>query len=286
MRHSVYIILIILVAILSLPASDILPKDQFLPGWVKNKSPKKFTSSNLYGHINGGAELFLEFGFEELLIQEYHHKDQKIDVELYRMLDPVAALGIYLMKAGVGEAAESIPARNSGNRYQLTLTSGNYFIQINNFSGKTENQPIMFALGSEIIRNIGPVTEFQPGTFLPKGEIVQNSMRLFRGPYALQAIYTFGAGDIFQLDRKTYGVASDYHSENDGNISVVVISYPEEALALKAFQNITVNLDPYLKVLEQSDTVIVFIDYKDKFGKIQIENDKIIARIHLASRPD
>ena len=41
-----------------LTAKDFLPGDSFAEGWKVSGNVKYYTSSNLYGYINGGAELF------------------------------------------------------------------------------------------------------------------------------------------------------------------------------------------------------------------------------------
>ena len=48
---------------------NLLPADGFSGMWKKNGPMKVFTSEDLYGHINGGAEAFLELGFEQLTVQ-------------------------------------------------------------------------------------------------------------------------------------------------------------------------------------------------------------------------
>ena len=57
-----------------------------------------YTPATLSTHINGGAELFLEFGFEEMQLLTSTADEVELTAELYRMRDPEAALGIYLAK--------------------------------------------------------------------------------------------------------------------------------------------------------------------------------------------
>src|SRR5512146_1704116 len=78
--------------------TQILPADGFAGGWKKAEAPKRFTQADLYGYIDGGAELFLEYGFEQLTVQKYRNGADEFTVEAYRMTDPAAATGIYLMK--------------------------------------------------------------------------------------------------------------------------------------------------------------------------------------------
>ena len=49
------------------------------------------TRSDQPQRINGGAELFLELGFEQLTIQKYKDGAQELGVEAYRMTDATAS---------------------------------------------------------------------------------------------------------------------------------------------------------------------------------------------------
>ena len=77
------IIYFILFFVIELMADIIPPKDNFVKGWVKSGQTLRFTKNDLYGHINGGAELFLEFGFNELLVQRYEKGGEEITLEIY-----------------------------------------------------------------------------------------------------------------------------------------------------------------------------------------------------------
>jgi len=56
---------------------------------------------NLYELINGGAEIFHEYGFRRVLAQEYGDDHQRyISLEVYEMKDPIAAYGIFSFRSG------------------------------------------------------------------------------------------------------------------------------------------------------------------------------------------
>ena len=96
-------------------AQDILPAGGFVRGWEADGPPRVFIEKDLFNHIDGGAELFLEFGFAKLRVQPYSGEKAELVGELYEMTGPAAALGIYLMNAGREtpwpEIPPEIPAR-------------------------------------------------------------------------------------------------------------------------------------------------------------------------------
>lgn len=62
---------------------------------VESAQSRTFTETSLYGYINGGAELYLEYGFDTLLVTELVIEGSDIKAEVYRMKDPEAAFGIF-----------------------------------------------------------------------------------------------------------------------------------------------------------------------------------------------
>ena len=39
-----------------------------IPGWVLSGKPRAFTKESLYGYIDGGAEIVLQYGFRDLTV--------------------------------------------------------------------------------------------------------------------------------------------------------------------------------------------------------------------------
>lgn len=245
-------------------AGIILPDDNFVVGWTTSGKTLRFIGNDLYNYIDGGAELFLEFGFKELLVQGYRQKGREMVLEVYQMDSPEAALGIYLMKCGEETPIEKIDARNSGNKYQFTIVKGSYFIQVNSFAGDEKLIPIMRELSRQTLRFIPSERPVRLFDLLPKEHLITGSELIIRGPYALQAIFTFGEGDVLKLGGKIFGVIGDYKDPNLGRYKLILIRYPSEADAQSAFDHLVGNLDPYLKVLEKSKNAFSFQDFESK----------------------
>ncbi|MDH7494192.1 MAG: hypothetical protein QHH44_09915, partial [Candidatus Saccharicenans sp.] len=134
----------------------VLPGDDFYPGWKKSDRLITFTRVDLYNYIDGGAELFLEFGFEKVYIQGYRSVNSELTLEIYQMESPESALGVYLAKCGQETPVEGIAARNSGEESQFTILRERYFIHINNFEGGKELFPVMLALARATLQNLPP----------------------------------------------------------------------------------------------------------------------------------
>jgi hypothetical protein len=285
MKHFGFLVLIITSQITPLISGDLVLPDQICEKWIAQEPVKIFIGRELFSHINGGAELFLEFGFEDLTVCRYSNKEASLDLEIYKMKNPISALGIYLSKTGQETPLNEIPVRNTANRYQIVITCGDYFILVNNFSGNMQLRSLMIHLSQKIVNQIEKPVVVDLFTYLPKKDIIDESKIIFRGPFGLQSVYTFGKGDVLQLKGVIFGVGANYNSETNKPITRLIIPYPDKQSAKKAYHNLVSNLDPYHEILINSDDNFVFKDFNKEFGKVRIEKNQILIDLHLTSLP-
>ncbi len=110
------------------------------------------------------------------------------------------------------------------------------------------------------------------------------TLRLVRGPFSLQALYTLGEGDILQLGGKVAGAAASY-KDAGGIYTLLVVPYPTAAAARAAFASVQKNLDRYLKPVGTSASRLAFRDYENKFGVVSVTGPRLEIRLHLAKQP-
>ncbi len=285
MKFNVKIIFVILVVILNNQLAftqNTSSEKSILKDW-QLVSIQEFKGKDLYGHINGGAELFHEFGFDKLVVQHYQNDGAEITVETYNMESPTAALGIYLIKCGKETPQKKVNARNTGNRFQLTMVKDSCFIQINNFSGDPNLKIAITVLANQLLDRIQKNRLVSLLNILPQENLTSGSEMIIRGPFALDPIYTFGEGDILQLKGEIFGVVSDYQIE-DEQFTRIIIPYPSGRYARQVFENLLENLDPYLEILSRNEEQFIFSDYQNKYGLVEIENSVINIKIHLSEK--
>jgi hypothetical protein len=271
--------------------AEFMPPGGFLQTWKKAANTRVFTSSDLYGFIDGGAEIFLELGFEQLTVQTYvpatataKSDMEDFKVEIYRMSDPVAAMGIYWMNCGKESPDPSFAERHTINPFQLIFKRDRYYVIINNSEGNEKLRPAMVEFARYVASRLPAEIPVRLDEILPKKGLVPGSVRLLRGMYGLQSIFTLGNGNVLQLGSKLTAVAGMYQDET-GKYSLVLADYPTEQDALKTLANVQRNLDPYLKVQEKGAQRLVFKDFKNEFGVVSVTGKRIAIRLHLAKLP-
>jgi hypothetical protein len=110
------------------PASDVR-----LEGWEPIADPEVYEKTGLFGYIDGGAEIFLQYGFEAAVVLRFTREEigPEIAVEICRMESPVDAFGIYSVKReGDERISELIEAENWVGPAQASFVKGPYYVSL------------------------------------------------------------------------------------------------------------------------------------------------------------
>lgn len=136
-----------------------------LPG-AKFSSPRVFTGSSLFGYMNGGAELYLEYGVSGAVITEITMKDGKYKTEVFKMNGPEEAFGIFSVSRYRCTGRPDVSDFSCQTKYQVQYSKGPYYISIINGTGTISDSINMLTIGRIIADKIKePV--FDPGTHMP-----------------------------------------------------------------------------------------------------------------------
>lgn len=263
----------------------LLPKDGFAKGWVIEGSPRVFEGEALYDHIDGGAENFLELGFETCTVQDYRGQGEEITLEIYRMRDAAAALGIYLVQCGKERPDARLSERHTLNTNQILLTKGRYYLVATSPKASDAIVPVLVAMGASVSSGLPPDAPPEVLQLLPREGLLPGSLRIIRGPTGLQALLTLGEGDVLQLGGAVTAVAGDFKQAGGERVTRLVAQYPSAEAAKDALKHLKANLDPLLKVQSSTDDGFVFLDYKGRFGKCDRDGMRLNVVAGLSAKP-
>ena len=112
-----------------------------------------FEGPGLYGFMNGGAELFLEYGFQQLLEQRLIYQGISFIAEYYLMDSPQNAYGIY--------SVHTFKCNRIDERFQfeclsnvlLQLYHGYLYINLKCLDRSVDAQPLLDSLAEMILSN-------------------------------------------------------------------------------------------------------------------------------------
>lgn len=127
-----------------------------MEGWKGPEEILVFSPETLYDYINGAADLYLKYDFQELQVGEYQGPEKaSIAIELYRHRTPTLAFGIYSQERS--PTAEYLPIGIQGYREEgmLIFISGNYYVKISGVNLKGKDAEILPPLGARVAKNLG-----------------------------------------------------------------------------------------------------------------------------------
>lgn len=257
------------------------PASGFVSGWEKSEDMLTFVGHDLYAHINGGAELYHEFGFDRLFVQRYQKADEELSLEVYMMSSPRSALGLYLMKAGEEEPVDGIPQRNTGGPSQITAVKGNAFIKVNNFTFADSLLPTMVSLANAALDRIPQEQPVELLDRLPRDGFQSGTARIIRGPYALAPIVTLGQGDVLQMAGRIWGVLGRYTDQYDSTFTHIEVYYPDPERAGAAFNHLVQNLDEYLTIIDKEPKSFTYSDWQDRFGHVTVQDSVMLLNVNM-----
>lgn len=99
-----------------------------------------FKGEALYGFMNGGSDLYLEYGFRELRVMELIYKGNVYSVELYDMGNPESAFGIYSQNAFKCNPYDKFFRCDCTSSKQYQAIKGNFYMSVVYENNTDENR--------------------------------------------------------------------------------------------------------------------------------------------------
>jgi hypothetical protein len=207
-----------------------------------------FDGNSLWGYINGGADIFLEYGFEKLLVQELNWKTLFFKVEVYKMSDPDAALGILSMNRYRCDNDTVYPGSSCQIPYHTQIACGQFYISVSNQAGSEKAARLSAEIARNLMKQIAPCKPGLPDFMLQRDfEPYMQTMLLYRGNLSLrnrQGPWNSWMGQlgnyqaiIIPLDpKKPVSYLAIMQNLNPAGKASVKYPEPQETLAFRQWQ--------------------------------------------------
>ncbi|HEX2962034.1 MAG TPA: DUF6599 family protein [Ignavibacteriales bacterium] len=146
-----------------------------------------FDGKSLWGYIDGGADVYLEYGFSKLRLQEVNYKNHHFKLEVYRMKDPQASFGIFSISRFKCIEPGSFSRFSCISNYQVQTAWDRYYISAINDNGTVEEVTLSKELVSIITGKIAQDSIEIPGFFRKRiFAPYLNELKLFHGKLGVQ----------------------------------------------------------------------------------------------------
>jgi hypothetical protein len=127
-----------------------------IKGWKQSGEIQTFIPKNLYEYINGAADLYLMYDFQELEVAEYlNEKKASVIIDVYRHKTSTHAFGIYSQERLSDANFINIGAQGYVEKNVLNFLTGSYYVKLNSFNTGAEDEEILLNFAKKVSENLG-----------------------------------------------------------------------------------------------------------------------------------
>ena len=213
--------------------------------WKISAKDQIYNRENLYKYINGGAELYISYGFKKVINRTYSKREQPdIVVDLFDMGTSHNAFGVF------SHSRETIDNTfGQGSQYtqgQLLFWKNHFFVSILASPETVESKKAVFNIAGKIEKSIkgkGPLPEIL--TYLPQRSLVRESIRYFHHYIWLNSHYFVSDQNILHVNENTDALLVKY-GERMKRYILLLVKYKNDKDAGVAYNDFIENYMPRL----------------------------------------
>ena len=252
--------------------SKLLPSENELTGWKPLFEPQTAEGEDLYELIDGGAEIYHEYGFKRAVIQSYENPNGKsINLEIYEMDSPESAYGAYTFTTGKKGKHVDVGDESLLEDYFLNFWKGNCVVTLIGFDSDEETIQGLIAMAKAIDSKLQDSGN-QPALVdcLTEENLKPDKITYMRGNLALYNRYEFDTENIFGLRE---GVMGDF-----GTYSIFVFQYNDESECLRWYENAAGRLESNSRFIggKRQKDVLSVTDNKGRHIRIEPHRNNIL----------
>jgi hypothetical protein len=207
-------------------------------GWKWDGKEMKYDSKTVFKYMNGAAELYLAYYFQNLRVRRFEKPNQPpITLELYDMASSENAYGVFSFErqdeaAGIGQGSEF-----GGGL--LRFWKGKYFVSLYADGEGTEVESAIPTIGraaADLIQETGrepKLVDLIPGKDLG---LVDRSVCYLKSHILLNQRFFIAHQNILNLSQRTEAVLAQYTREKQ-KTHLLLIRYPNVKEAREAYQS-------------------------------------------------
>jgi hypothetical protein len=243
----------------------LLPADGDAPGWSKDGEPQEFVGEDLYTYIDGGAEIYLEYGFRRVVAQDYRSSAGKsVSLEIFEMETPAAAYGIFTFKRSGQGTIVVLGLGAELEDYYLNFWSGRFLVTLTGFDATPPTLEGLRAVSRAVDAKIGKTNDEAPDLVaaLPVSGLRPQSVKYLKGLLGLNNVYPFYTARGLAFAEAVKG---DYGE----GASLIILDYGSAEARVKAWAELETFLrggDRFKKAEGPGAALPLYLDGKGRFA--------------------
>ncbi len=220
------------------PLRIYLPADNAAAGWAKDDAPQEFEGEDLYTYIDGGAEIYQEYGFRRVIVQDYENaRGHSVSLEIFEMEAPSAAFGMFTFKRSGGGKPLALGTGAELEAYYMNFWKGRFLVTLTGFDETAETIEGLGAIG-RIVDAALPEGGEAPALVgvLPAEGLRSGSVKYLKGLLGLNNVYPFYTARGLSFTDAVRGVY-------DSGESLIVLDYGSAEARHAAWLELCAELD-------------------------------------------
>jgi hypothetical protein len=215
---------------------DVLPGESAIPGWTPVGEAQTFDTENLYDLVNGQAEAFFAYNYEQVAVQTYESASgENLRVEVWQVATPADAYGLFsAYRAGqpvsVGNEGDTDPGR------RLDFWQDRAFVRL--FAVSPVDDDILESFAEEIAEAL-PSGGERPALVnrLPQDGLIVGSDVFFHQEISIQDYVWLGGQNLLSMGSETDAVLARYAMGGE-EMLLLLVEYPDAASAFAALEDL------------------------------------------------
>jgi hypothetical protein len=210
---------------------DIFPGPDAFPGWAIAGETMVFDRENIYDLVNGQADAFFVYGFEQVAVQNYENAEGvMLGVEVWRLATVADAYGLFTVSTSGSPVA--IANANDGDAdpgQRLAFWQDRYYVYVRARQEVPDADLRGFA---EAVSAALPSGGEPPALMgrLPADGLVERGAVFFHEEISIQDALWLGGENVLGLGPETDGVLARYEA-GGGVARLLLVQYPEAGAA-------------------------------------------------------
>jgi hypothetical protein len=216
---------------------------EVLPGWVSSGDRQVFDAESLYELVNGQADAFFAYAFEQVGVENYVNGGGTLRLEVWQLATPADAYGLFSSyRSGapisIGHEGDGDPGR------RLDFWQDRFFVRVFAPQLIPDEELRVFA---EVVADALPAsqsTQYSAGggrpvlvERLPRDGLLERSDIFFHQEVSIQNYVWLGGQNLLGLSAETDGLLARYETEA-GMAYLLLVQYPELEAAQSGLEDL------------------------------------------------
>ena len=218
------------------PLDGYFPAMNSIGAYSAPQPPRTFVHSNLFDFVDGQADTYFAYNFQQVAVQSYLNSDGLVlHVEIWQFADPADAYGVYtisrsVMTAGIGNDGSTTP------EHRIAFWQDRYYVHV---SCTTKLPQADLEIFAKAVAQALPTGGDHPALLLrlPKDGLVENESIYFHLEITIQNEIYLGGMNKLGLSPKTNGLLAHYTLAGQA-ASLLLIEYPDAQAAAAGLQGL------------------------------------------------